>query len=310
MSGSGTSIHVSGELFKTMTGIDMVHVPCQGAGDRDSGCAGRARHHDVRQHAVQPVIGAGGQTAGARRDQRAAFTGGARHPDHRRTGLPGFDAVSWFALFAPANTPKPIVDKWAAEVRRVFKLPDVAKRLADNGLEPVASTPDELAAYQSPELAKWAKVVRIQAPRLIEQTLDGCRSTVCAMSTTGRLRFTIPTAVAIQDWLDVLTPTSLSGGYFARIQVITCLAMKPVMPKPSAINSNKGAQLAGLALPRQLGNDEYHVEHEGGDPESQTEPRDLRLGEAKDHVRSLVAVLIASFAATRSEIADASTRSR
>ena len=54
--------------------------------------------------------------------------------------------MSWFALFAPANTPKPIVDKWATEVRRVLKLPDVAKRLADNGLDPVGSTPEELAA--------------------------------------------------------------------------------------------------------------------------------------------------------------------
>ena len=86
-------------------------------------------------------------------------------PTIAESGLPGFDAVSWFALFAPANTPKPIVDKWAAEVRRVLKLPDVARRLADNGLEPVGSTPEELAAYQKAEITKWAKVVKDSGAR-------------------------------------------------------------------------------------------------------------------------------------------------
>lgn len=81
-------------------------------------------------------------------------------PTIAESGLPGFDAVSWFALFAPANTPKPIVDKWSAEVRRILKLPDVAKRLADAGLDTVGGTPEELAAYQKAELTKWAKVVK------------------------------------------------------------------------------------------------------------------------------------------------------
>ena len=68
--------------------------------------------------------------------------------------------MSWFALFAPANTPKPIIDKLQAEVRRILKTPDVTKRLADNGLDPVGGTSEELAAYQKAEIIKWAKVVK------------------------------------------------------------------------------------------------------------------------------------------------------
>ena len=68
--------------------------------------------------------------------------------------------MSWFALFAPAGTPKPVVDKLQAEVKKILKSPEVAKRLAEIGLEPVGSTPEELAAYQRAEIAKWAKVVK------------------------------------------------------------------------------------------------------------------------------------------------------
>lgn len=81
-------------------------------------------------------------------------------PTIAESGLPGFEAVSWFALFAPAGTPQPVVDKLQAEVAKLLKSPEGAKRLTDIGLEPIGSTPDELAAYQRAEIAKWAKVVK------------------------------------------------------------------------------------------------------------------------------------------------------
>ena len=68
--------------------------------------------------------------------------------------------MSWFALFAPANTPTPIIDKLQSEVRRILKTPEVTKKLADNGLDPVGGTWEELAAYQKAEIIKWAKVVK------------------------------------------------------------------------------------------------------------------------------------------------------
>jgi tripartite-type tricarboxylate transporter receptor subunit TctC len=74
--------------------------------------------------------------------------------------LPGFEATTWFAMFAPAGTPPDVVSKLNAEMKRVFSLPDVHDKLKAIGLEPWLSTPDELAKYQAAEIVKWAKVVK------------------------------------------------------------------------------------------------------------------------------------------------------
>ena len=159
-SGSGTSIHVSGELFKTMTGIDMVHIPYKGRATAIPDVLGGrvTMMFDNMPSSLQLVregkLRALGVTSSARSPAAPEI------PTIAEAGLPGFDAVSWFALFAPANTPKAIVDKWQVEVRRILKLPDVAKRLADAGLDAVGGTPEELAAYQKGEITKWAKVVK------------------------------------------------------------------------------------------------------------------------------------------------------
>ena len=68
--------------------------------------------------------------------------------------------MSWFALFAPAATPKPVVDRLQGEVKKILAMPDIAAKLAEAGLDAVGSTPEELAAYQRAEIAKWAKVVK------------------------------------------------------------------------------------------------------------------------------------------------------
>jgi tripartite-type tricarboxylate transporter receptor subunit TctC len=125
--GIGTSVHVSGELFKSLTGTTMEHVPYKG-----------------RQFAIPDLIGGSIQIM---------F-------DNMPSALPGFEATTWFAMFAPANVPKPVIDRLNAEVLRVFKLPDVQERLKTLGLDAVLSSPDELARYQATEITKWAKVVK------------------------------------------------------------------------------------------------------------------------------------------------------
>ena len=157
--GIGTSVHMSGELFKSMTGTTMTHVPYKG-----------------RQFFIPDLIGGSIQLvfdnmpsalpmAKEGKIRAVAQTGSKRSsaaPDIPTVAetLPGFEATSWFAMFAPANTPKAVIDRINAEALRVFKLPEVAERLKTLGLDPVLSSPDELAKYQATEIVKWAKVVK------------------------------------------------------------------------------------------------------------------------------------------------------
>ncbi|MBC7938498.1 MAG: tripartite tricarboxylate transporter substrate binding protein [Chitinophagaceae bacterium] len=158
--GSGTSIHVSGELFKTMTGIDMQHIPYKGrASAIPDLLGGRVTMMFDNMPSSLPLVKDGKLRAlgvtSARRSPAAPDI-----PTIAEQGLPGFEAVSWFALFAPAGTPRAVVDKLQTEVSRQLKSPEVSKRLLELGLEPVGGTADELAAYQRAEISKWAKVVK------------------------------------------------------------------------------------------------------------------------------------------------------
>ena len=158
--GIGSSIHISGELMKTMTGIKMTHVPYKG-----------------RQFAIPDLLGgqiqlmfdnmpsalplakegklrALGQT-GPKRSPAAPDV-----PTVAEQGVPGFEVTSWFAIFAPAGTPKDIVSRLNAEAQRVYRLPDVQDRLKILGLDTVLSTPEELGRVQEAEVIKWARVVR------------------------------------------------------------------------------------------------------------------------------------------------------
>ena len=162
--GVGTSVHVSGELFKSMTGTKMTHVPYKG-----------------RQYAIPDLVGGSIQLmfdnmpsalpmAREGKIRAIAVTTAKRSSAAPEIpaiaeSIPGFEATTWFALFAPAGTPKPVVDKLSAEVQRVFRLPDVAERLKTLGLEAVLSSPEELAAYQASEISKWTKVVKDSGAR-------------------------------------------------------------------------------------------------------------------------------------------------
>jgi tripartite-type tricarboxylate transporter receptor subunit TctC len=157
--GTGTSVHVSGELFKSMTGTTMTHIPYKG-----------------RQFAIPDLVGGSIQLmfdnmpsalpmAKDGKIRALAQITAKRSPaapdvPTMNEFVPGFEATTWFAMFAPANTPRAVVDKLNSEVLRVFKLPDVLERLKTLGLDPVLSSPDELARYQAAEIAKWAKVVK------------------------------------------------------------------------------------------------------------------------------------------------------
>jgi tripartite-type tricarboxylate transporter receptor subunit TctC len=159
-SGNGTSIHLSGEMFKQMTGVDIVHVPYRGSGPAVSDLiAGQVDlMFDNLPSSIEHV------RAGSLRG--IAVTSAKRTsalpdvPTIAESGVPGFEASSWFAIFAPAKTPKEIVDKINAEVRRAVQDPELQKRFADIGGEIRTYSPDELREFVKSELEKWAKVVK------------------------------------------------------------------------------------------------------------------------------------------------------
>lgn len=162
--GVGTSVHISGELFKSMTGTKMQHVPYKG-----------------RQFAIPDLVGGQIQVmfdnmpsalpmAKEGRIRALAQTTAKRSaaaPDVPTVAeaVPGFEATTWFAVFAPTGTPADVVTKVNAEIKRVFALPDVLDKLKTLGLEPWISSPDELARFQAAEITKWAKVVRESGAR-------------------------------------------------------------------------------------------------------------------------------------------------
>jgi tripartite-type tricarboxylate transporter receptor subunit TctC len=157
--GIGTSVHVSGELFKSMTGTSMTHVPYKGrAAAIPDLIGGQIQLMFDNMPSALPMAKEGKIRALAVTTAKRS----AAAPDVPTIAetVPGFEATSWFAVFAPAGTPKDVVAKVNAEMQRVFKLPDVVDKLKTLGLDPWISSPEDLTKFQAGEITKWAKVVK------------------------------------------------------------------------------------------------------------------------------------------------------
>jgi tripartite-type tricarboxylate transporter receptor subunit TctC len=158
--GSGTMTHLSGELLKVMTGIQMTHVAYKGA---------PLAVVDVMAGQIQMAIGA---LPGALPQIRAgqvraiAVTTTKRSPSApdiptvAESGVPGYDASNWYGVLAPATTPAAVVTRLNSEIAHALNDADVADSLRRQGLEPLPSTPDEFARYLKSEITKWTKVIR------------------------------------------------------------------------------------------------------------------------------------------------------
>ncbi|MBB3178573.1 tripartite tricarboxylate transporter substrate binding protein [Variovorax sp. Sphag1AA] len=159
-SGSGGAPHFSGELFKSMTGIDMVHVPYKGSTlAHPDLLSGRVSLMFDTLAAVSTQVKAGKLRALAvTTSKRVAMLPDV--PTMAEAGLPGYETSTWGGLLAPAGTPKPVVAKIAAETTRILALPDVKQRLMDAGVEPVGGTPEQFSAFIAQEMGKWAKVAK------------------------------------------------------------------------------------------------------------------------------------------------------
>ena len=166
-SGNGTSIHMAGELFKSMTGAYMVHFPYRGSGPALMDMVGGNMDvmFDNLPSAMQQIK-AGKLTALAVTSaQRSAAL-----PDvptvEEAGGLKGFEASSWFGLLAPAGTPPEIVNRIQQEVSKAIKTPDVSEKLKAQGAIPSGNTPQEFARLIDAELKKWAPVVKTSGAKV------------------------------------------------------------------------------------------------------------------------------------------------
>jgi tripartite-type tricarboxylate transporter receptor subunit TctC len=159
-SGAGGAPHFSGELFKSMAGIDMVHVPYKGSTlAHPDLISGRTSMMFDTVAAIRVQVKAGTVRALAVTTGRR-IAGEPQLPTMAEAGLPGYETSTWGGLLAPAGTPKAVVAKLNTEVNRILALPDVRQKLVDAGIEPVGGSPEQFTQFIDKEMGKWAKVAR------------------------------------------------------------------------------------------------------------------------------------------------------
>lgn len=158
--GVGTSPHLSMELLLVLAKLNMVHVPYKGSGPGVTDLvAGHVPVMMPNMLSAQPHIKTGRLRAlGVTGIKRAP--GAEDIPTIAEAGVPGYEAVQWYGVLAPAATPRDIITKLHAGVVRALQNPDVRQRLLNDGAEPVGSSPEEFAAYLRSETEKWAKVIK------------------------------------------------------------------------------------------------------------------------------------------------------
>jgi tripartite-type tricarboxylate transporter receptor subunit TctC len=159
--GNGSLGHLTMVLVQQASGISLVHIPYKGGGPMTSDAVGGQIDLAIGSVAVITPHVKGGKL------RAIAVTGDTRSralpdvPTLAEQGLPGFSALAWWGIFAPAGTPKPVIDKFHAELVKAFGLPDVRKLLDDTlGIDLVVGTPEGLAAWLDAQMKRWGKVVK------------------------------------------------------------------------------------------------------------------------------------------------------
>jgi tripartite-type tricarboxylate transporter receptor subunit TctC len=164
--GNGTSQHMSCELFKTMTGLDITHVPYKGSGPGIASVVSgeTTMMFDNATIAVPQMKGGKVRAIGVTTAKRSPSLPDV--PALAEQGLAGYDVSSWQAVFAPAGTPKAIVDRLNAEIRRILATPEIRDKLLAVASDPADMTPEQFAEFVRVETEKWAKVVKASGAKV------------------------------------------------------------------------------------------------------------------------------------------------
>ena len=164
--GNGVANHLAGELFKQMTGTDIVHVPYKGAPQAVIDVVGG--HMNMMFNSISPIIGhikAGRvRVLGIASLQRSPQMPDL--PTISESGVPGFEAVNWFGMFAPAKTPRPIINRVNAALIKTVKSPEIHAQFIALGADPVGSSVEEFTAFIRRDMEKYAKIVKISGAKI------------------------------------------------------------------------------------------------------------------------------------------------
>ena len=166
-SGPGSNYHMAAELLKHLTGIDIVHVPYKGStGMRTDILSGQIQMLFDSVPTMAPMIKAGKVRAlGTSGDKRSPILPDV--PTIAEAGVPGFQATLWVGFMAPADTPRPIVDKLNAEITKIVSRPDIKAAWEKQGADPVTMTQPQFKAFMEAQIAKWADVIKANNIKLI-----------------------------------------------------------------------------------------------------------------------------------------------
>lgn len=164
--GSGTAMHLSGELFKAMTGSFILHVPYRGSAPAVLAVmSGETSLAIADIGSIQPQLKSGRlKVIGVMSKERSTLA--PNMPTLAESGIPGYESSGWFAILAPAGTPPGIVARLNTEITTVLRLPEIRERFSSAGLEPLTSTPEQLVQLIKTETVKWARVIKASGAKV------------------------------------------------------------------------------------------------------------------------------------------------
>jgi tripartite-type tricarboxylate transporter receptor subunit TctC len=160
--GNGTSIHLAGEVFASQAKVDMLHIPYKGSGPAVTDLLGGQVNYmfDSITSAKPHILSGKLRAIGLTTTKRSAALPNV--PTLAESGLAGYEVSPWFAVFAPASTPKPIIVKLNAALLEAMKQPDIKAKFETIGAESIGSTPEELGAHLNREIGRWGKLITEQ----------------------------------------------------------------------------------------------------------------------------------------------------
>ena len=164
--GNGSGSHLAGELFNTMTGVKLTHIPYKGSGPAITELiGGQVQLMFAGIVPIDPHVKAG-RVRGIAVSSAKRSLAIPQVPTIAESGLPGFEVVGWYGVLAPAHTPPAIIDRLHREFLKILQTPGIRDRLLAEGAEPVGSSPADFSAFLKTDIARWAKVIKQSGAKL------------------------------------------------------------------------------------------------------------------------------------------------